>query len=124
MENALREDLKPIEQAHAFRALIDRRGWSYRQLGEALHIAPSSIARALALLDLPGDLQGRVTAGELAPSVAYEVSRLEDPDRQREVADQVVKQNLSRAEAVAAVRRAAGPHGQGEGQGGPARHAR
>jgi ParB family transcriptional regulator, chromosome partitioning protein len=118
VENALRQDLKPIEQAHAFRALIDRRGWSYRQLGEALHIAPSSIARALALLDLPGDLQGRVTAGELAPSVAYEVSRIEDHDRQREVADQVVHENLSRAEAVAAVRRAGGPSGKAKGRDG------
>ncbi len=118
VENALRQDLKPIEQAHAFRALIDRRGWSYRQLGEALHIAPSSIARSLALLDLPGDLQGRVTAGELAPSVAYEVSRLQDHDRQREVAAQVVDRNLSRAEAAAAVRQVTGRAGKGKGRGG------
>jgi ParB family transcriptional regulator, chromosome partitioning protein len=107
VENCLREDLKPIEQARAFRALIDRRAWSYRQLSEHLHVAPASVARALALLELPEDLQGRVEAGELAPSVAYEVSRLEDQDDQRVVADRIVSEDLSRAEAVEAVRQVA-----------------
>jgi ParB family chromosome partitioning protein len=105
VENCLREDLKPIEQARAFRALIDRRGWSYRQLSEHLHVAPASVARALALLELPEDLQGKVEAGELAPSVAYQVSRIDDPAAQREVADRVVSEGLSRAEAVEEVRR-------------------
>jgi ParB family chromosome partitioning protein len=107
VENCLREDLKPIEQARAFRTLIDRRGWSYRQLSEHLHVAPASVARALALLDLPEDLQGRVEAGELAPSVAYEVSRLESQDDQRTVADRVMAEDLNRAEAVEMVRQAA-----------------
>ena len=117
VENCLREDLKPIEQARAFKALIDRRGWSYRQLAEALHIGPASVARALALLELPEDLQGRVTAGELAPSVAYEVSRLESPAQQREVAARVVEEGLSRAEATEVVRRAAGRPGKAKGRG-------
>src|SRR5512135_1333874 len=117
VENCLREDLKPIEQARAFKALIDRRGWSYRQLAEALHIGPASVARALALLELPEDLQGRVTAGELAPSVAYEVSRLVSPEQQREVAACVVEEGLSRAEATEVVRRAAGRPGKAKGRG-------
>jgi ParB family chromosome partitioning protein len=119
VENCLREDLKPIEQARAFRALIDRRRWSYRELGSHLHIAPASIARALALLDLPEDLQGKVEAGELAPSVAYEVSRVDDPAAQREVADRVVSEGLSRAEAVEEVRRSTVKRsGSGKGRGG------
>src|SRR4051812_28313956 len=31
VENALRSDLKPIEQAHAYRALMEAKGWSTRQ---------------------------------------------------------------------------------------------
>ena len=122
VENCLREDLKPIEQARAFRALIDRRGWSYRQLSDHLHVAPASVARALALLDLPDDLQGRVESGQLAPSVAYEVSRIVDRDAQREVAERVVSEGLNRAEAVEEVRRAEGRStvkrtGPGKGRG-------
>jgi ParB family chromosome partitioning protein len=108
VENCLRADLKPVEQATAFRALMDRRGWSTRQLGAALNLSSGHITRVLALLDLPEDLQAQVTAGELAPSVAYEVSRLDNPEQQREVATKVVQEGLSRAEAVEAVRKVAG----------------
>jgi ParB-like chromosome segregation protein Spo0J len=86
---------------------MDRRGWSYRQLGETLNLSSAHITRVMALLDLPEDLQSKVTAGELAPSVAYEVSRLETPEQQREVAAQVVDEGLNRAEAVEAVKRVA-----------------
>lgn len=124
VENCLREDLKPVEQARAFRALIDRRGWSYRQLSEHLHVAPASVTRALALLDLPEDLQGRVEAGELAPSVAYEVSRLEGRDEQRALAERVVSEDMSRAEAVEVVRQAAGRSTVKRGQAGKGRGAK
>lgn len=120
MENCLRADLRPIEQAKAFKALLQRRGCSYRQLAESLHISHQAIVRALTLLDLPEDLQGRVEAGELAPSVAYEVSWLEGPGQQREVATRVVEEGLNRAEATEVVRRAAGkstrPKGRGAGK--------
>jgi ParB family transcriptional regulator, chromosome partitioning protein len=108
VENALREDLRPIEQARAFRALLDRRGCSIRQLAESLHVSNQSIVRALGLLELPADVQGRVEAGELAPSVAYEVSRLDDAEAQREVAGRVVAEGLQRDEVVEVVREASG----------------
>ena len=107
VENCLRQDLQPVEQARAFRALIDRRGWSYRQLSEHLHVAPASVARALARCSSsPIEVQGQVESGELAPSVAYEVSRIDDQATQREVAERVVSEGLSRAEAVQGVRQA------------------
>ena len=105
VENCIREDLKPIEQAVAFKTLLERRGWSYRQLGEALHVAPASIARALALLELPTDLQDQVTAGQIPASTAYEVSRIENPEVQRAVAHRAVSQGLNRAEVAEAARR-------------------
>ena len=66
---------------------------------------------------MPEDLQGRVEAGELAPSVAYEVSRLESPDQQREVAARLVEDGLNRAEATEVVRRAASRPGKARGRG-------
>jgi ParB family chromosome partitioning protein len=123
VENALREDLKPIEQARALRALIDRRGWSYRQLAEALHIAPASIARSLALLDLPGTVQEEVERGALAPSVAYEVSRLDGPAAQHRAAALVVEQGMTRTEATEMVRRTAGKAKASRGGKGRARKA-
>ena len=72
VENCLREDLKPIEQAKAFKALMERNGWSARQVARELAIDHTGVARALALLTLPGDVQEAVEAGQIAPRTAYE----------------------------------------------------
>ena len=79
-ENIIRADLQPVEQAKAFRRLMDLNGWSARQLAREMHIADANVVRALALLDLPAAVQTDVEAGRLAPSVAYEVSRLDSPE--------------------------------------------
>lgn len=115
VENCLREDLQPIEQARAFRTLMDRNDWTAARLAEALQLTGASVTRALALLDLPYTVQDAVASGDLAPSVAYEVSKLEDPDEQAEVAARVVAEGLSRSETVEAVRRASRSSSKGRG---------
>jgi ParB family transcriptional regulator, chromosome partitioning protein len=117
VENCLREDLQPIEQARAFRTLMDANGWAALRLAQTLHISESTILKALALLTLPCTVQDRVESGEIAPSVAYEISKVEDPAAQREVAERVVAEKLSRAETVDAVRRASKPKAVGKGRG-------
>ncbi|HKM56385.1 MAG TPA: ParB/RepB/Spo0J family partition protein [Isosphaeraceae bacterium] len=102
-ENIIRADLQPVEQAKAFRRLMDLNGWSARQLARELHIADANIVRALALLDLPKSIQERVEAGQLAPSVAYEVSRLDSPEEQATLAERIVTEKLTRDQTVAAV---------------------
>jgi ParB family chromosome partitioning protein len=67
VENALRQDLKPVEEARAYRQLLDRLGISQRQLAERLHVSPQKITRALALLELPADVQESVEQGAIAP---------------------------------------------------------
>jgi ParB family chromosome partitioning protein len=107
IENCVREDLQPIEQAKAFRALIERNNWSARQVARELGIVQSNVVRALALLDLPSVVQDQVEQGSLPPATAYEVSKLEDPEAQAEVAARVIAEGLSRAETVEEVRRVA-----------------
>ena len=63
VENALREDLRPIEQAHAYKALLELHAWSARQLATELAINPATVTRALALLELPASVQERVEQG-------------------------------------------------------------
>ena len=107
IENLIREDLKPIEEARAFRTLSTVNNWSGNQLAKELGISQSSVAQALALLDLPEPIQASIDAGTLAPSTAYAIAKLDDPDDQREVAARVVSEGLSRAETVEAVRKVA-----------------
>jgi ParB family chromosome partitioning protein len=98
VENALREDLKPIEQAQAYRALLAARGLSQRQLAERLQIGHASIARALALLELPPPIQEAVDEGKIAPNTAYELTKVDDPAVQATLAQDAAEGRLKRDE--------------------------
>lgn len=107
VENVLREDLRPIEQARAYKSLMDDHGWSTRDLASELHVGQSSVNRALSLLGLPESVQDQVESGDLAPSVAAELTKIDDPDTQATVARAAVDEGLKRdevAELVKAVR--------------------
>jgi ParB family transcriptional regulator, chromosome partitioning protein len=103
VENCAREDLKPIEQARAYRRLIDARGWSITRLARELSVSQPAVSKALALLELPATVQDQVERGALAPNTAYEVSQLADPEAQAALAEAVVEQKLTRAEVAQAV---------------------
>lgn len=105
VENCLREDLTPVEQARAFRALMEANGWSARRVGEELGLASGTVAKALAILKLPEDLQAQVDSGAILSSVAYELSRLDGEDDQRAAAKRLADERLGRDDAVALLRK-------------------
>ena len=96
VENCLREDLKPVEQARAYRALMERNGWTAPQVARELSIDHTGVARALALLSLPGDVQEAVEAGQIAPRTAYELTKIDDPAEQAEAAREAAAARLRR----------------------------
>jgi ParB family chromosome partitioning protein len=117
VENMVREDLRPVEQAKAFRAVMDLNGWSTHDIARELAVDQSSVVRALKLLDLPTAVQEQVEHGALPPATAYEVSKLDDPEEQATLAARVVAEGLSRAETVEAVRRVSKRPAKGKGRG-------
>jgi ParB family transcriptional regulator, chromosome partitioning protein len=113
IENCLREDLKPIEQAKAFKALMERNGWTVRQVAQELAIDHSNVVRTVALLKLPEPIQASVESGEIAPRTAYEISKIEDPAEQAEAAKDAAAGLLKRDDAA---RRASKPaHAKAKG---------
>lgn len=108
IENCLREDLKPLEQAHAYRDLMAANDWSARRLAEELDLNHATVLRALALLELPHDIQQRVARGELAPSAAAELARL-DPDEAKVLAERAAAEKLTRDQVAEAVRARVNP---------------
>jgi ParB family chromosome partitioning protein len=103
IENALREDLKPVEQARAFKALMERSGWDKQTLAAELNVAPGTVTRTLALLELPTPVQEKVEQGALPASTAYEISRLDSPEAQAQMAELAVSEGLTKTEVHAAV---------------------
>lgn len=115
IENCLREDLKPLEQAHAYRDLMAANEWSARRLAEELDLNHATVLRALALLELPDDIQERVASGALAPSAAAELSRLE-PDEAKALADRAATERMTRDQVAEAVRARVRPAADGAGR--------
>src|SRR4051794_1806919 len=107
VENALREDLRPVEQAKAYKLLIERNGWTVRRAAEELAVNHSAVVRSLALLALPESAQADVERGTLLPSAAYEIAKVDDKDEREDLARRAVKEKLTYAEVKAARERKA-----------------
>lgn len=95
IENCLREDLQPLEEAKAFQALRELNGWTGKQLAEALRVSPTRISRTLALLKLPAEIQQCVAEGQIPTRTAYELTRIADEKTQRRLARQAMQGQLS-----------------------------
>ena len=80
VENCLREDLQPIEQARAFRTLMDRNGSTAARLAETLRLTGSSVTRALALLDLPCTCKTRSRRARSPPRSPTKSASSETPN--------------------------------------------
>jgi ParB family chromosome partitioning protein len=103
VENALREDLKPVEQARAYGKLMEARRWTMTELATELGVHQTSIGRALTLLELPCTVQEQVEQGALAPSTAVEIAKIPNPEEQQAVAGEAIASGLSRSEVAAVV---------------------
>jgi len=92
IENIQREDLNPIEEALAYRQLIDRFGHTQEKLAEALSRSRSHVTNLLRLLTLPGAVQDLLTTGALSAGHARALVSAPNPV---ELAAAVVKRGLS-----------------------------
>lgn len=79
IENIQREGLNPIEEAAAYRQLIDRFGHTQDKVAEALGKSRSHVANALRLLNLPDPVQGMVVDGRLSSGHARALITAADP---------------------------------------------
>lgn len=104
VENLLREDLNGIELAKSFAALMQLNGWSATELAQNVNVSKGKVSKALALLKLPEALQDRIAAGELSPSTAYELAKVKDDTKQKEMADQAMSGQLTQPEAARATK--------------------
>ncbi len=108
IENCLREDLQPIEEAQAFAALMKLNRWTGKEVAEALCVHPSRVSRSLSLLKLPEEIQEQVNTGEISARSAYEISKLPNADTQAALAQKAAAGELSPLQAANAVRQRQG----------------
>jgi len=99
VENLLRVDLKPIEEAESYKKLLELNGWNGKQLANALSVSPTRVSRALALLKLDSVTQGKIDRGEISARAGYELSRLPKSKRIQAVEDNLLTANAIKSSA-------------------------
>jgi ParB family chromosome partitioning protein len=109
IENIQRENLNPIDEATAYRRLLDECAMTQEALADAVGKDRASIANHLRLLRLPDGVQRQVSAGVLSMGQARALVGLENPVTLKKAADDVVARGLSVRETEALVRRLNAP---------------
>lgn len=79
VENLQRDDLTPLERAHAIGALKESYELSIRQVGERLGVSKSMVQRSLDILELPDDLLNALRQGASESKVLL-LSRIDDEE--------------------------------------------
>ena len=104
VENLQREDLGPIEEAQAFRALIDEFAMTQEAIAVRVGRARSTVANTLRLLDLDGAVQAAVADNSISEGHARALGGLAR-EQQARILSLVVEQGLSVRQTEELVRR-------------------
>lgn len=105
LENLHRAQLNPLEEAAAYRQLLDDFACTQEELAQRIKRSRPHISNMMRLLSLPGAVQRRVAAGVLSAGHARALLMLNDPAAQERLAQRIVAEGLSvrAAEEVAAL---------------------
>jgi ParB family chromosome partitioning protein len=106
VENIQRQELNPIEEANAYRKLIENIGLTQEQVAERVGKERTLITTTMRLLRLPEEIQRFITQGKLSLSHGRALLMSDDPKIQRAVANQILDKGLSVRDTERAVKRA------------------
>ncbi len=95
IENIQRESLNPIEEAHAYRFLIDKFQVTHEKISEVLGKARVSVTNTLRLLNLPAEIQGEMKKGRISFAHGRALLEVEDLAQQRRLTQEIISKELS-----------------------------
>ena len=95
LENLHRVQLNPLEEAAAYRQLLEEFGATHEELAQRIGRSRSQVTNTVRLLNLPVAVQRRVAAGVLTAGHARALLALDDPQAQDELAGRIVAEGLS-----------------------------
>lgn len=95
IENIIRENLNPIEEAMAYKRLLKEFNLTQEEISKQVSKSRSAIANALRLLNLDDRIQGYLIEGVLSEGHGRAILGLENKDDQYIVAQKVIDENLN-----------------------------
>lgn len=99
IENIQRSDLTPMEEARAYKQLMDNYSLTQDEVSKKVGKQRSTVANALRLLKLPTEMQESVDAGELSAGHARAILQVVNPADQKILFNRIVTGGLSVREA-------------------------
>lgn len=114
VENIQRHELNPIEEAKAYRKLIDTVGLTQEQVSERVGRERTLVATTMRLLRLPAEVQKYIVEGTLSLSHGRALLMTEDPKAQKAIAADAVSKGYSVRETERVVKRSS-REGSGDG---------
>lgn len=104
VENIQREELNPIEEARAYRKLIDNIGLTQESIAVRVGRERSLISTSLRLLKLPSEVRKVIEEGKLSAGHGRALLMIDDPVAQRRVARTAIEKEFSVRETERFVR--------------------
>jgi ParB family transcriptional regulator, chromosome partitioning protein len=95
IENIQRQELNAIEEAHAYKRLIESLGLTQEMVAQRVGRDRTFITNYLRLLRLPEDIQQMVEAEQITMGHARALLGVDDPEIQRKLAKEVIDKGLS-----------------------------
>lgn len=95
LENTQRENLNPIEEAEAYKQIIDKSGITQDELAQKVSKSRSYITNVLGLVNLPEEIKVLVIDGKLSMAHARILSKLEDYDYAIILARRIINEGIS-----------------------------
>jgi ParB family chromosome partitioning protein len=105
VENIVRQQLNPIDEAYALKVLLEDLGVTQETLAARVGKSRSAIANKIRLLDLPGSIQETLSAGTLTEGHARALLGLQERGEQVRLARRIVEKGLSVRQVEEEVRR-------------------
>jgi ParB family chromosome partitioning protein len=99
VENVQRDDLNPVEEARAYRALIDTFGWSQEQVAHRVGKQRSTVTNALRLLKLGEEALRELEEGRLTAGHARAILSIDDAFYRNKLRQEIVDKGISVREA-------------------------
>ena len=95
VENIQREDLDAIEIALTYQRLLEEIGMTQENLSQRVGKERSTITNAIRLLRLSPDVQNAIRSGEISAGHGRAIVSIEEPERQQELFEKILKNSLS-----------------------------
>ncbi len=99
IENLQREDLNPVEEAFAYKKLMQDFSYTQEELAKRIGRSRPSIANSIRLLALPDSILNSLAEGALTPGQVRPLLAINDPELQERAARQIIDEGLSSREA-------------------------